>query len=46
MYEVLLYDGGVYKINELYELIEDVGGFVIQKTQVQVQITFTLAIPE
>ncbi|NLK25849.1 MAG: methanogenesis marker 7 protein [Euryarchaeota archaeon] len=46
MYEVLLYDGGVYKINELYELIEDVGGFVIQKTQVQVQITVTLAIPE
>ncbi|NLI73879.1 MAG: methanogenesis marker 7 protein [Euryarchaeota archaeon] len=46
MYEVLLYDGGVYRINELYELIEDVGGFIIQKTQVQVQITVTLAIPE
>ncbi|KQM11549.1 hypothetical protein AOA80_07630 [Methanomassiliicoccales archaeon RumEn M1] len=46
MYEVLMFDGGVYKINELYELIEDVGGFVIQKTQVQVQITVTLAIPE
>lgn len=46
MYEVLLFDGGVYKINELYELIEDVGGFVIQKTQIQVQISVTLAIPE
>ena len=23
MYEVLMYDGGVYRINELYELVED-----------------------
>jgi putative methanogenesis marker protein 7 len=46
MYEVLMYDGGVYRINELYELVEDVGGFIIQKTQIQVQITVTLAIPE
>ncbi len=46
MYEVLMYDGGVYRVNELYELIEDVGGFIIQKTQIQVQITVTMAIPE
>jgi putative methanogenesis marker protein 7 len=46
MYEVLMYDGGVYKVNELYELIEDIGGFVIQKTQIQVQILVTMAIPE
>jgi len=46
MYEVLMYDGGVYKVNELYELVEDVGGFVIQKTQIQVQIMVTMAIPE
>ncbi len=46
MYEVLMYDGGVYRVNELYELIEDVGGFVIQKTQIQVQILVTMAIPE
>ena len=46
MYEVLMYDGGVYRINELYELVDDVGGFVIQKTQLQVQITVTMAIPE
>lgn len=46
MYEVLMYDGGVYHVNELYELVEDVGGFIIQKTQVQVQITVTMAIPE
>ncbi len=46
MYEVLMYDGGVYRVNELYELIEDIGGFVIQKNQVQVQILVTMAIPE
>lgn len=46
MYEVLMYDGGVYRVNELYELIEDVGGFVIQKTKIQVQIVITMAVPE
>ncbi|MBM4237620.1 MAG: methanogenesis marker 7 protein [Euryarchaeota archaeon] len=46
MYKILLFDGGVYKINEFYELVEDIGGFVIQKTQIQVQITVTIAIPE
>ncbi len=46
MYEVLMFDGGVYRINELYELIEDIGGFVIQKTQIQVMITVTMAIPQ
>ena len=45
MYEVLMFDGGVYRINELYELVEDIGGFVIQKTQLQVMITVTIAIP-
>ncbi|QLH74157.1 MAG: methanogenesis marker 7 protein [Methanomassiliicoccales archaeon] len=46
MYQVLMFDGGVYKINEFYELIEDIGGFVVQKTQIQVQILVTFAIPE
>ncbi|HTY46238.1 MAG TPA: methyl-coenzyme M reductase family protein [Methanomassiliicoccales archaeon] len=46
MYEVLMFDGGVYRINELYELIEDIGGFVIQKTTIQVMITVTMAIPQ
>lgn len=45
MYEVLMFDGGVYRITELYELVEDIGGFVIQKTQIQVMITVTIAIP-
>lgn len=45
MYEVLMYDGGVHKIEELLNLIEDLGGFVLQRTQVQVQITLILTIP-
>ncbi|MEM0449539.1 MAG: methyl-coenzyme M reductase family protein [Methanomassiliicoccales archaeon] len=45
MYEVLMFDGGVYRVNELYELVEDIGGFIIQKTQIQVMITVTMAIP-
>jgi putative methanogenesis marker protein 7 len=45
MYEVLMYDGGVHKVEQLYELIEDIGGFILQKTQVQVMITITMAIP-
>jgi len=46
MYQVLMFDGGVYKINEFYELVEDIGGFIVQKTQIQVAITITFAIPE
>jgi len=45
MYEVLMFDGGVHKIEELLDLIEDVGGFVLQRTQVQVMVTLTIAIP-
>ncbi|NYT12356.1 MAG: methanogenesis marker 7 protein [Methanomassiliicoccales archaeon] len=46
MYEVMMFDGGVYRIKEFYELVEDVGGFIIQKSQAQQTITVTLAIPE
>lgn len=46
MYEVLMFDGGVYKINELYELVDDLGGFILQKSKAQQQMTVTLAIPE
>ncbi|HSA35353.1 MAG TPA: methyl-coenzyme M reductase family protein [Methanomassiliicoccales archaeon] len=45
MYEVLMFDGGVHKIDELLDMIEDVGGFVLQRTQVQVMVTLTIAIP-
>ncbi|MEM2943815.1 MAG: methyl-coenzyme M reductase family protein [Methanomassiliicoccales archaeon] len=46
MFKVLLFDGGVYRVNELYELVEDLGGFIIQKTQSHTSILVTLVIPE
>lgn len=46
MYEVMMFDGGVYRSNELIELIEDIGGFVIQRNQAQQSIMITMAVPE
>jgi putative methanogenesis marker protein 7 len=46
MFEVLLYDGGVYRSEELFELIEDVGGAVIQKTRSSQMLTVMMSIPE
>ncbi|MDR2698552.1 MAG: methanogenesis marker 7 protein [Candidatus Methanoplasma sp.] len=46
MFEVLLYDGGVYRSEELFELIEDAGGTVIQKTRSSQMLSVTMSIPE
>ena len=46
MYEVLMYDGGVYRSDELYELIEDVGGVVLQKNRSSQMLTITMSVPE
>jgi putative methanogenesis marker protein 7 len=46
MFEVLMYDGGVYRVEELFELIEDVGGVVIQKSRSSQMMTVTMSIPE
>ena len=35
MYETLTYIGGVHKHEEMNELIEDLGGFVLQETTSQ-----------
>ncbi|MDO5852287.1 MAG: methanogenesis marker 7 protein [Methanobacteriaceae archaeon] len=45
MYETMTYTGGVHKHDELEELIEDLGGFILQKNDSQMDITITLAIP-
>lgn len=45
MYETMTYTGGVHKHNEIEELIEDLGGFILQKNNSQVDITLTVAIP-
>ena len=45
MYETLTYIGGVYKHEEITELIEDLGGFVLQETTSQMDLVLTLAVP-
>ena len=45
MFEVMMYDGGVYRSEELYELIEDIGGAVLQKTRSAQMLTVTMSIP-
>ena len=45
MYETLTYTGGVHKHEEITELIEDLGGFVLQKTTSQMDLVLTLAVP-
>lgn len=45
MFEVMMYDGGVYRSEELYELIEDVGGAVLQKNRSSQMLTVIMSIP-
>ena len=45
MYETLNYTGGIHKHEEMVELIEDLGGFVLQETVTQMDLVLTLAVP-
>lgn len=45
MYETLTYIGGVHKHEEMTELIEDLGGFVLQQNISQMDLVLTLAVP-
>jgi len=45
MFEVIMYDGGVYRSAELFELIEDVGGAVLQRIRSSQMLTVTMSIP-
>ncbi|EHP87077.1 methanogenesis marker 7 protein [Methanotorris formicicus] len=46
MYEIVRYEGGVYKNNILKEWIEDIGGFVIQEHVMQLDVYMTVALPQ
>ncbi|WP_423793175.1 methanogenesis marker 7 protein [Methanocaldococcus indicus] len=46
MYEIVRYEGGVYKNNIFKEWIEDIGGFVLQEHVMQLDVYMTLAIPQ
>ncbi len=45
MYETLTYTGGIHKHEEMIELIEDLGGFVLQENVSQMDLVLTLAVP-
>lgn len=45
MYETMTYSGGVHKHYEMEELIEDLGGFILQRNESQLDITLTIAVP-
>ena len=45
MYETLTFTGGVHKSEEMKELIEDLGGFILQSNILQMELVINMAIP-
>ncbi|WP_413823986.1 MULTISPECIES: methanogenesis marker 7 protein [unclassified Methanobrevibacter] len=45
MYETLTYEGGVHRSEELKELIEDLGGFILQENVLQMELIINMAVP-
>ncbi len=45
MLEPVMYVGGVYKHNQLVELVEDVGGYILQKNVMQTEVVLLMLVP-
>jgi len=45
MYKIMMFSGGVYKFNELQEIVEDIGGFILQSMVMQTETMMHLAFP-
>ncbi|MDR2830170.1 MAG: methanogenesis marker 7 protein [Methanobrevibacter sp.] len=45
MYETLKYSGGIHKSEEIKELIDDLGGFILQENIIQMDIVLNISIP-
>ena len=45
MYETLTFTGGVHKSEEFKELIEDLGGFILQESIQQIELVLSIAVP-
>ena len=45
MYETLTFTGGIHKSEEIKELIEDLGGFVLQSNILQMELVLNMAVP-
>ncbi len=45
MYETLTFTGGVHRSDEMRELIEDLGGFILQDNVLQMELVLSMAVP-
>ncbi len=45
MYETLTFTGGVHKSEDIKELIEDLGGFILQENILQMELVLNMAVP-
>ncbi len=45
MLEPVMYEGGVHKHNQLVELVEDLGGYVIQKDVIASEVVILMLVP-
>lgn len=45
MLEPFMYVGGVYKHNHLVELVEDLGGYILQKNVMQTEVVLLMLVP-
>ncbi len=45
MLEPVMYVGGVYKHNHLVELVEDLGGYILQKNVMQSEVVLLMLVP-
>lgn len=45
MLEPVMYEGGVYKHNQIVELVEDLGGYILQKNVMQTGVVLLMLVP-
>ncbi len=45
MLEPIMYTGGVYKHNQMVELVEDLGGYILQKNVMQTEVVLLMLVP-
>jgi putative methanogenesis marker protein 7 len=45
MYETLTYSGGIHKSEEIKELIDDLGGIILQENLIQMDLVINMAVP-
>lgn len=45
MFEPVMYKGGVFKHNQMIELVEDLGGYILQKNVMQTEVVLVMLVP-